>query len=89
MSSGLCILEAENARLKRLPAEDAPVVEAMKSLSSQYRRHTRIFRRRAGHELGVHRAHRLPDRAARRPRRRIAAGRLHPRPAANTNFLWD
>jgi putative transposase len=81
----------------RLPAKDAPVIEAMKSLSSQYPRYgyrrIRIFLRRAGHELGVHRAHRLWRQAGlqlprRRPRRRIATGRPRPLPAANANFLW-
>ena len=81
----------------RLPAKDAPVIEAMKSLSAQYPRYgyrrIRIFLRRAGHELGVHRAHRLWSQAGlqlprRRPRRRIATGRPHPLPAASANFLW-
>jgi putative transposase len=81
----------------RLPAKDAPVIEAMKSLSSQYPRYgyrrIRIFLRRAGHELGVHRMHRLWRQAGlqlprRRPRRRIATGRPRPLPAASANFLW-
>jgi putative transposase len=81
----------------RLPAKDAPVIEAMKTLSSQYPRYgyrrIRIFLRRAGHELGVHRAHRLWRQAGlqlprRRPRRRIATGRPRPLPAADANFLW-
>lgn len=81
----------------RLPAKDAPVIEAMKALSSQYPRYgyrrIRIFLRRAGHELGVHRTHRLWRQAGlqlprRRPRRRIATGRPRPLPAANANFLW-
>ncbi len=81
----------------RLPAKDAPVIEAMKALSSQYPRYgyrrIRIFLRRDGHELGVHRTHRLWRQAGlqlprRRPRRRIATGRPRPLPAANANFLW-
>jgi putative transposase len=81
----------------RLPAKDAPVIEATKTLSSQYPRYgyrrIRIFLRRAGHELGVNRAHRLWRQAGlqlprRRPRRRIATGRPHPLQAANANFLW-
>jgi putative transposase len=81
----------------RLPAKDAPVIEAMKTLSSQYPRYgyrrIRIFLRRAGHELGVNRTHRLWRQAGlqlprRRPRRRIATGRPHPLQAANANFLW-
>jgi len=81
----------------RLPAKDAPVIEAMKNLSGQYPRYgyrrIRIFLRRAGHELGVHRAWRLWQLAGlqlprRRPRRRIATGRPRPLPAVNANFLW-
>lgn len=81
----------------RLPAKDAPVIEAMKTLSSQYPRYgyrrIRIFLRRSGHELGVHRTHRLWRQAGlqlprRRPRRRIATGRPRPLPASNANFLW-
>jgi putative transposase len=81
----------------RLPAKDAPVIEAMKTLSSQYPRYgyrrIRIFLRRAGHELGVHRTHRLWRQAGlqlprRRPRRRIAIGRPRPLPPADATFLW-
>jgi putative transposase len=81
----------------RLPAKDAPLIEAMKTLSAQYPRYgyrrMRIFLRRAGHALGVHRAYRLWRQAGlqlprRRPRRRIATGRPRPLPAANANFLW-
>jgi putative transposase len=81
----------------RLPAKDAPVIEAMKTLSRQYPRYgyrrIRIFLRRASHELGVHRTHRLWRQAGlqlprRRPRRRIATGRPRPLPAAKANFLW-
>lgn len=46
-----------------LPAKDASAIDAMETLSVQYPRYgyrrIRIFLRRAGHELGVHRAHRL------------------------------
>ena len=46
-----------------LPAKDAPVIAAMKTLSAQYPRYgyrrIRIFLRRQGHQLGVHRTHRL------------------------------
>jgi putative transposase len=81
----------------RLSAKDAPVIEAMKTLSSQYPRYgyrrIRIFLRRQGYEVGVHRAHRLWSQAGlqlprRRPRRRIASGWPRPMPAANANFLW-
>ena len=81
----------------RLPAKDAPVMEAMRSLSSQYPRYgyrrIRVFLRREGHALGVHRAHRLWRQAGlqlprRRPRRRAASGRPRPLPAAHANFIW-
>ena len=81
----------------RLAARDAPVIARMAELSARYPRYgyrrIRIFLRRAGHELGVHRAHRLWRQAGlqlprRRPRRRIATGRPRPLPAANANFLW-
>jgi putative transposase len=81
----------------RLPAKDAPVIDAMNALSAQYPRYgyrrIRIFLRRQGHELGVHRAHRLWRQAGlqlprRRPRRRIASGRPRPLPPAHANFLW-
>jgi putative transposase len=81
----------------RMPAKDAPVIEAMKALSSQYPRYgyrrMRIFLRRAGHELSWERTHRLWRKAGlqlprRRPRRRIAMGRPRPLPAAGPNFVW-
>jgi putative transposase len=80
-----------------LPAKDAPVIAAMRSLSAQYPRYgyrrIRIFLRRQGHELGVHRMHRLWRHAGlqlprRRPRRRIATGRPRPLPPSNANFVW-
>jgi len=81
----------------RMPAKDAPVIEAMRALSSQYPRYgyrrMRIFLRRAGHELSWERTHRLWRKAGlqlprRRPRRRIATGRPRPLPAAGPNFVW-
>ena len=81
----------------RLPAKDAPVIQAMRSLSAQYPRYgyrrIRIFLRRQGHQIGVYRTHRLWSQAGlqlprRRPRRRIATGRPRPLPAANANFVW-
>jgi len=80
-----------------LPAKDAPVIAAMRTLSAQYPRYgyrrIRIFLRRQGHQLGVHRTHRLWRQAGlqlprRRPRRRIATGRPRPLPATNANFVW-
>lgn len=81
----------------RLPVKDAPVIEAMKTLSAQYPRYgyrrIRIFVQRQGQQLGWHRTHRLWRQAGlqlprRRPRRRIAAGRPRPLPAAHANFVW-
>jgi len=69
---------------RRLPAKDAPVIEAMKTLSAQYPRYgyrrIRIFLRRQGFELSWSRTHRLWRQAGlllpkRRPRKRIATGR--------------
>ena len=80
-----------------LPAKDAPVIAAMRTLSAQYPRYgyrrIRIFLRRQGHQLGVHRTHRLWRQAGlqlprRRPRRRIATGRPRPLPPSNANFVW-
>jgi putative transposase len=80
-----------------LPAKDAPVIAAMRTLSAQYPRYgyrrIRIFLRRQGHQLGVHRTHRLWRLAGlqlprRRPRRRIATGRPRPLPPTNANFVW-
>jgi len=82
---------------RRLPAKDAPVIDAMKSLSAQFPRfgyrRVRILLRRAGHVLGVHRAHRLWRQAGlqlprRRPRRRVASGRPRPLPATRANAVW-
>lgn len=81
----------------RLPIKDAPVIDAMKALSSQYPRYgyrrIRIFLRRAGHDLGVHRAHRLWRQAGlqlprRRPRRRIASSRPRPSMPLRANVVW-
>jgi putative transposase len=81
----------------RMPTKDAPVIEAMRALSSQYPRYgyrrMRIFLRRAGYELSWERTHRLWRKAGlqlprRRPRRRIATGRPRPLPAAGPNFVW-
>jgi putative transposase len=75
----------------RLPAKDAPVIEAMKSLSAQYPRYgyrrIRIFLRRQGLQLSWSRAHRLWRQAGllvprKRSRKRIANGR----PRAHTPF---
>jgi putative transposase len=79
------------------PAKDAPVIETMKSLSSQYPRYgyrrIRIFLRRAGHQVGVHRAYRLWRKAGlqlprKRPRRRLPASRSRPNPPRAANHVW-
>jgi putative transposase len=81
----------------RMPAKDAPLIEALKGLSAQYPRYgyrrMRIFLRRAGHQLSWERTHRLWRKAGlqlprRRPRRRIATGRPRPLPATSANFVW-
>lgn len=81
----------------RMPAKDAPLIEALKGLSAQYPRYgyrrMRIFLRRAGHQLSWERTHRLWRNAGlqlprRRPRRRIATGRPRPLPATSANFVW-
>lgn len=75
----------------RLPAKDAPVIEAMKSLSAQYPRYgyrrIRIFLRRQGFDLSWSRTHRIWRQAGlllpkKRTRKRIASGR----PRAHTPF---
>lgn len=81
----------------RLPVQDAPVIEAMKSLSARYPRYgyrrIRIFLRRQGFELGWSRTHRLWRQAGlllpkRRPRRRIATGRPRAHTPFKTNMVW-
>jgi putative transposase len=81
----------------RLPAKDAPVIEAMKALSAQYPRYgyrrIRIFLRRQGFELSWSRTHRLWRQAGlllprRRPRRRIATGRPRAHTPFKSNMVW-
>jgi putative transposase len=61
----------------RLPVKDAPVIDAMKTLSAQYPRYgyrrIRIFLRRQGHALGVHRAQRLWSQAGLQRKRGLKA----------------
>ena len=82
---------------RRLPAKDAPVIEAMKALSAQYPRYgyrrIRIFVRRQGFEMSWSRAHRLWRQAGlllpkRRPRRRIASGRPRAHTPFKANMVW-
>lgn len=81
----------------RQPVKDAPVVAAMKRLSSQYPRYgyrrIRIFLRREGMAMSASRAERLWRKAGlqlprRRPRRRIAASRPRPLPPRAANHVW-
>lgn len=81
----------------RLAAKDAPVRARMRELASQYPRYgyrrIRVFLGRDGHQLGVHRAHRLWRDSGlqvprKRPRRRVAARRPRPLPAAGPNQVW-
>ena len=67
----------------RMPAKDAPVMDAMKALSSQYPRYgyrrIRIFLARAGHTMSPCRTHRLWRAEGlqvprKRARRRVAMG---------------
>ena len=76
---------------------DAPTLAAMKRLAAQYPRYgyrrIRVFLRREGHSMSRHRAHRLWRKAGlqlprRRPRRRVAASRPRPLPAAGPNHVW-
>lgn len=81
----------------RMPAKDAPVIEAMKELSAQYPRYgyrrIRIFLRRQGHQLGWSRTHRLWRKAGlllpkKRPRRRIARSRPRMHAPFKANMVW-
>ena len=81
----------------RLPAKDAPVIEAMKALSAQYPRYgyrrIRIFLRRQGLELSWSRTHRIWRQAGlllpkRRPRKRIATGRPRAHTPFKANMVW-
>lgn len=81
----------------KLAAKDAPAVEVMRELASQYPRfgyrRIQVLLARRGHEMGSDRAHRLWRQHGlqvprKRPRRRIASGRPRPLPATNANELW-
>jgi hypothetical protein len=81
----------------RLPAKDAPVIEAMKELSGQYPRYgyrrIRVFLRRRGFELSWSRTHRLWRQAGllvprKRPRKRIAAKRPRIHTPFKANMVW-
>ena len=81
----------------KLATKDAPVIEAMRELSSQYPRfgyrRIRVFLARRGHAMSADRAHRLWRRAGlqvpwKRPRRRVASSRPRPLPATAANQVW-
>jgi len=81
-----------------MAAKDAPVVAAMRELSSQYPRYgyrrIHIFLARRGHGMSPDRAHRIWRQAQlqvprKRTRRRVAAGsRPRPVPATAANHVW-
>lgn len=81
----------------RQPVKDAPVIVAMRRLSSQYPRYgyrrVRIFLRREGLPMSAARAERLWRKAGlqlprRRPRQRIAASRPRPPLPRAANHVW-
>ena len=81
----------------RLPAKDAPVLDAMRTLSARYPRYgyrrIRIFLRRQGFELGWSRTHRLWRQAGllvpkKRPRKRVAVSRPRPLTPFQANTVW-
>ena len=81
----------------RLPAKDAPVIEAMKELSAQYPRYgyrrIRMFLRRRGVELSWSRTHRLWRQAGllvpkKRSHKRIASTRPCVHTPFKANMVW-
>jgi len=81
----------------KLAVKDAPVVAAMRELSSQYPRYgyrrIHVFLERRGHAMSPDRAHRLWRQAGlqvprKRPRRRVASSRPRPLPATAANHVW-
>lgn len=81
----------------RMPIKDAPIIDAMKTLSAQYPRYgyrrIRIFLQRQGMKLSWSRAHRIWRCAGlqlpkRRPRRRIAVSRPRPFTPFKANTVW-
>src|SRR5882757_2134157 len=81
----------------RMAAKDAPVVAAMRELSSQYPRYgyrrIHIFLARRGHGMSPDRAHRIWRQAQlqvprKRTRRRVAGSRPRPVPATAANHVW-
>jgi putative transposase len=81
----------------KLATKDAPVIEAMRELSSQYPRfgyrRIHVFLGRRGHAMSADRAHRLWRQARlqvprKRPRKRVASSRPRPLPATAANQVW-
>jgi putative transposase len=81
----------------KLATKDAPVIEAMRELSSQYPRfgyrRIHVFLARRGHAMSADRAHRLWRRAGlqvprKRPRRRVASSRPRPLPVTAAKQVW-
>ena len=81
----------------RLAAKDAPVVTAMRQLSDRYPRfgyrRIHVMLDREGHVMSVDRAWRIWRQPGlqvprKRPRRRVAASRPRPLPAAGPNQVW-
>ncbi len=81
----------------RMAAKDAPVMAAMRELSSQYPRYgyrrIHIFLARRGYEMSPDRTHRIWRLAElqvprKRPRRRVAGSRPRPVPATAANHVW-
>ena len=80
-----------------LAQRDAPVVTAMRELAAQYPRfgyrRIQVFLARRGLTMSADRAYRIWKKAGlqvprRRPRRRVATGRLRPLPATDANQVW-
>jgi putative transposase len=83
--------------VSRLEQRDAPAVQVMRALASQYPRYgyrkIRIFLARQGYPMSPERTYRLWRRAGlqvpkRRPRRRVATGRPRPLPPTGVNHVW-
>lgn len=81
----------------RLSVKDAPVLAVMRELSACYPRfgyrRIRIYLERAGHTMGLERAHRLWRQAGlqvprKRPRRKVATTRPRPNAPTGPNQVW-
>ena len=81
----------------KLNSRDAPILERMRTLASQYPRYgyrrVQIFLARDGWKMSSERTHRLWRKAGlqvpqRRPRRRLGAQRPRPNPPMQANHVW-